>query len=63
MSEASSQYFTEVLHHLSELGQPVAMTADERDIVDDYAAQDFGAEACASYITQHARSRRSDQKV
>jgi hypothetical protein len=50
MNEASSNYFTEVQHHLNEIGQPVVLTADERDIVDDYATQEFGAKACAEKI-------------
>lgn len=50
MNDASSIYFAEVQHHLNEIGQPVALTADERDIVDDYATQEFGARECAVQI-------------
>lgn len=50
MSDASSTYFTEVQNHLNEMGQSPSLTADERDIVDDYASQEFGTEACAEQI-------------
>lgn len=52
MSHASPLYFTAVQRRLDELGQSVSLTADERDIVDDYATQEFGAEACAEHIAQ-----------
>lgn len=52
MSQESSLYFAEVQRQLDELGQAVTLTADERDIVDDYAAQNFGPEACASHIAK-----------
>lgn len=50
MTNASSAYFTDVQAHLDELGQSVTLTADERDIVDDYATQEFGARECADLI-------------
>lgn len=50
MNEASSTYFTQVQNHLNEMGQSSSLTADERDIVDDYATQDFGAKQCAEQI-------------
>ncbi|WP_211284445.1 hypothetical protein, partial [Mycobacterium paraseoulense] len=50
MNNASSSYFTEVQRHLDDLGHSVTLNADERDIVDDYAAQEFGARECAVQI-------------
>lgn len=52
MSHASTDYFTAVQRHRDDLGQSVAPTADERDIVDDYATQEFGSEACAAHIAK-----------
>jgi hypothetical protein len=52
MNDASGTYFAEVQRHLDEIGQPVALSADERDIVDDYATQDFGARECADQIAR-----------
>ena len=52
MSQASSAYFTAVQKRLDETGHDVTLTADERDIVDDYALQEFGAEACADHIAK-----------
>lgn len=52
MNHVSSAYFTEVQRHLADMGQSATLTADERDIVDDYATQDFGAKACAEQIAQ-----------
>lgn len=55
MNDASSIYFAEVQRHLNEIGQSVVLTADERDVVDDYATQEFGARECALQI-ERARS-------
>jgi hypothetical protein len=55
MNDALSTYFNEVQRHLDDIGQPAILTADERDIVDDYATQEFGAKECAERIAQ-ARS-------
>jgi hypothetical protein len=52
MNDASSTYFAEVQRHLDEIGQPVALSAEERDIVDDYATQDFGSRECAVHIAR-----------
>lgn len=49
---ASTNYFTDVQRRLAELGEPVALTADECDVIDDYANQDFGAKECADRIAQ-----------
>jgi hypothetical protein len=50
MNDASSSYFTEVQRHLDDMGQSATLNADERDIVDDYATQEFGARECAVQI-------------
>jgi hypothetical protein len=55
MNDASSIYFAEVQRHLNEIDQSVVLTADERDVVDDYATQEFGARECALQI-ERARS-------
>ena len=49
---ASSTFFAEVQSHLDEMGQPVSLSADERDIVDEYADQEFGAKECAADIAK-----------
>lgn len=53
MNDASSSYFTEVQRHMDDMGQSAPLTLDERDIVDDYAAQEFGAFECATRIAHH----------
>lgn len=50
MSEAPSSFFTEVQRHLHEMDEPVDMNADERELVDDYENQEFGARQCAEQI-------------
>jgi len=52
MNDASSTFFTEVQGYLNEMNQSPTLTADERDIVDDYATQEFSAKACADHIAQ-----------
>ncbi|MFC5550162.1 hypothetical protein [Massilia aerilata] len=52
MNDASNAFFAEVQRNLDDMGQPVVLTADERDIVDDYATQDFGAKECAEQIAR-----------
>lgn len=52
MNDASSTYFTEVQCHLDDMGHSTTLTADERDIVDDYATQEFAAKVCAEQIAQ-----------
>jgi hypothetical protein len=52
MTDAPTTYFTYVQRHLDDMNQPITLTADERDIVDDYATQEFGAKACAEQIAQ-----------
>jgi hypothetical protein len=47
-----SNYFTAVQRQLVELGQTPNMTADERDIVDDYEEQEFGVNACAEHLAK-----------
>lgn len=52
MSLVTTEYFTAVQRHLDEMGQTATLTADERDLIDDYETQQFGAEACAAHIAQ-----------
>jgi hypothetical protein len=52
MNDASSIYFAEVQRHLDDIGQPVALSVDERDIIDEYATQEFGAKECAAHIAR-----------
>ena len=55
MNQTSSNYFTSVQQHLDSMGQSVTLTADERDIVDDFATQEFSADACAIHIMRNRR--------
>ena len=52
MSDISTTFFAEVQRRLDDIGKPVALTAHERDIVDDYENQKFSAEACAAQIVR-----------
>jgi hypothetical protein len=52
MNTQASNYFAEVQRNLDSMDHSTVLTADERDIVDDYEAQDFSPEACASHIAQ-----------
>lgn len=50
MNDASTTFFAQVQNLLNGMGHSPILTADERDIVDDYATQDFGAKQCAEQI-------------
>lgn len=52
MDQASSEFFSEVQRNLDEMGQSTVLTVDERDIVDDYAQQEFSAKECAVHISK-----------
>jgi hypothetical protein len=53
MNQQPTDYFTQVQQNLDEMGQSGLLTADERDIVDDYEAQEFGAKQCAEHIANN----------
>ena len=52
MITAPSQYFTDVRTQLDQVGASATLSADERDIVDDFEAQEFSASACAKHIVK-----------
>lgn len=52
MIQASSDYFTAVQEQLGRKGLTVILSADERDVVDDYEGQEFSVEACAEHIAK-----------
>lgn len=52
MNQTTSNFYSDVQRNLDQLGQEAALSADERDIVDDYANQDFGALQCAEHIAK-----------
>lgn len=56
MSTLHDSFYANVQSALHQLGQANDLTLDERDIVDDYAAQEFSPAACATEIV---RSRRA----
>lgn len=51
MNEASA-YFTAVQEQLHMIGQSPILTADERDILDEYEDNEFGAKECAEHIAR-----------
>jgi len=54
MNQASN-YFTVVQAELHALGQSVVLTDDERDIVDNYEAQQFGVRQCEQHICEQRK--------
>lgn len=52
MNEITLDYFSKVQLELVRLGQNHSLTADERDVIDDYESQEFGAEVCAADIAK-----------
>jgi hypothetical protein len=54
VNQTPTDFFSEVLKNLHQLGQSTDLTADERDIIDEYEDNEFGAKQCAEHI---ARSR------
>lgn len=50
--DQESTYFAAVQAQLHCLGQAPAMTADERDLADDYEQQQFGVAVCAADIAK-----------
>jgi hypothetical protein len=52
MNPQASNYFTEVQRNLDAMDHSTVLTPDERDIVDDYEAQEFSPEACAGHIAK-----------
>jgi len=52
MTEVSSDFFNQVQRKLAEMGFDAPMTQDERDIVDDYEMQQFGADACVEHLAK-----------
>lgn len=56
MAEESTAFFTNVQRYLHSLGQSISLSQDERDIVDDYEAQEFGPKECAEHILRGRRS-------
>lgn len=50
LSAASNEFFASVENHLYGLGVSTQMSADELDMVNDFALQGFGAVACAEHI-------------
>jgi hypothetical protein len=54
MQEAISKFEGDVGIALHAYGDAPQLSADERDIVDDFALQEFSASACA----EHIRSQR-----
>lgn len=52
MTEVSTEFFNEVTRKLAEIGLDSNLTADERDIVDDYEMQHFSVEACAEHLVK-----------
>jgi hypothetical protein len=50
LNAASNEFFASVENHLYGLGVSTQMSADELDMVNDFALQGFGAVACAENI-------------
>jgi hypothetical protein len=50
MQEATSEFIGDVGTALHAAGGAPQLSADERDIVDDFAVQEFSASACAEHI-------------
>jgi len=59
MSEAVTTYFNDVQRKLHEMNESANLSADERDVVDDYEQQGFGSKECAQSIA--VARRRPDQ--
>lgn len=52
MNLQPSDYSSDVQRNLDQMGLPTALTANERDIVNDYERQDFGAKECAMHFSK-----------
>jgi hypothetical protein len=52
MNRESDDFYTEVQRNLDQIGHSANLTDDERDIVDDYESQQFGAKECADHIAR-----------
>lgn len=57
MNTTSNEFRADVENHLFGLGEPTLLDADELDVVNDFALQEFGASACAAYIRAQRRAR------
>ncbi len=50
MQDATPKFMQDVSAALDQVDAASQLTADERDIVDDFASQEFSASSCAEHI-------------